>query len=375
MSDQTIRLMQLIKEGRTCNEICNELKISNKQLFNNLTNLRNKGLFYRRKYYENGDIIYRPITGIAELKKHHKGFENDIITSNNTESLKCILISDLHLGNSLERPDLIKRVYEYCAKNDIHIIFCCGDMIDGAYNKFEQNIESIFEQIEHFIKDYPFDKNILTFGVGGDHDFSALYAGGQDLVEIIKNYRHDIIIGGYNNAFVNIKNDKIHLYHHHPNGEMICSNASITAHGHPHNFKTSFTNNLQIVAPALSGLSDSIPTAVEMTLDFEKGLIRNVHLKQIFFAGKPCILNEINYQIPKRKVEGPIKNEEAMPQKKVVLDQQKEESIVEQTIDGTSEIRPEQPPQKKKEKVLTRTQQPSKKLNALEKFKKKYGYQ
>ena len=50
MSDQTVKLIKLIKEGKTCNDICGILGISNKQLFNNLTNLRNKGFFLKRKY-------------------------------------------------------------------------------------------------------------------------------------------------------------------------------------------------------------------------------------------------------------------------------------------------------------------------------------
>lgn len=72
MSEQTKKLMELINEGKTCNEICAILKISNKQLYNNLTNLRNKGLIYRRKYYQNGVIVYKPIHTIPDLKNSNK---------------------------------------------------------------------------------------------------------------------------------------------------------------------------------------------------------------------------------------------------------------------------------------------------------------
>ena len=43
MSYQTKKLLRLINEGKTCNEICEILHITNKQLYIKLTNLRNKG--------------------------------------------------------------------------------------------------------------------------------------------------------------------------------------------------------------------------------------------------------------------------------------------------------------------------------------------
>ena len=41
MSDKSLELINLIRQGKTCNEITSILNISNKQLFTYLTNLRN----------------------------------------------------------------------------------------------------------------------------------------------------------------------------------------------------------------------------------------------------------------------------------------------------------------------------------------------
>ena len=62
----------------------------------------------------------------------------------------------------------------YCIKNDIHIILCGGDLIDGSFSKGSQKISDLYQQIDYFIKNYPHDDSILTFGVAGDHDLSAL---------------------------------------------------------------------------------------------------------------------------------------------------------------------------------------------------------
>ena len=202
MSEQTIKLIELINEGKTCNEICHILNISNKQLYNNLTILQNKGFYYKRKYYSNGAIVYEPIKSIKKINEFYTSNESSIITDSNELELKVLLISDLHYGNEFERNDLVDRAFNYCIKNDIHIIFLCGDMIDGTFSHVEQDISNVYEQIEHFVKDYPFDKNILTFSVGGNHDENGLRKSGQNIIEILRNYRHDIIISSYNNFFI-----------------------------------------------------------------------------------------------------------------------------------------------------------------------------
>ena len=43
MSETTLKLLELIKEGKKLNEICTELNKTPKQIFNHLTLLKNKG--------------------------------------------------------------------------------------------------------------------------------------------------------------------------------------------------------------------------------------------------------------------------------------------------------------------------------------------
>ncbi len=316
MSEQTIQLLHLLKEGKTCNEICSILGLSNKQLFNNLTNLKNKGFLVKTKYYANGIISYQNAKTVNAINHVQSQRNLNIITSREETEFKSLLISDLHFGNRLERLDLLDKAFEYCINNGIHIIFCCGDLIDGTLLQENQNIKDTYMQIEHFVKHYPFDKNILTFGVAGNHDISALRDNGQNIVEILKNYRHDIIIGSYNNTIVNIKNDKILLYHNIIGGKIILPDAPIILHGHPHKYGIDIQeeSTLQILVPSLSDINHSLPTAVEMNLQFKKGYIELVYLKQIFFESKNYILSEIKYDLLKNR-NVPIRsidNEEAM---------------------------------------------------------------
>lgn len=301
MSEQTIKLIELINEGKTCNEICHILNISNKQLYNNLTILQNKGFYYKRKYYSNGAIVYEPITSIKKINEFYISNESSIITDPNELELKVLLISDLHYGNEFERNDLVDRAFNYCIKNDIHIIFLCGDMIDGTFSCVEQDISNVYEQIEHFVKDYPFDKNILTFSVGGNHDENGLRKSGQNIIEILRNYRHDIIISSYNNFFIDIKNDQIQLFHIAHKSKLIKSKSSIVLYGHCHKYSCEQEKSkiLHIYVPSLSDLNfnQPMPTAIQMTLQFDKGYIYDTYLNQIYFGNEDYILNEIKFNL------------------------------------------------------------------------------
>lgn len=358
MDEQTLKLLQYIKEGKTCNEICVGLNISNNELYEHLNNLKNKGFFFKRKYYGNGTITYKTIRDLSGINKLKKSAFNSIITEHKDEQMRCLVISDLHFGNSLESIELLNRAYNYCVKNGIHIVLCCGDMIDGTFSKVEQNIEDIYTQIEHFIKDYPFDKNVLTFGVAGDHDYSGLCEGGQDITEAVRNYRHDIIIGDYNNSVINIKSDSITLHHHILGGTYFNYVSPIVFNGHLHKYKINMqTNHLNVCVPSLSLINESLPTAVDVVLNFNKGYISLANFKQIYFGDKDYVLNETEYDLLKnRKVEfGPIYNEMPIRQ----------ENLISEEVKETVDLQPETT--ESSEKILTK--KANKSLSQIDKFK------
>lgn len=276
---------------------------------------------------KNGAIVYKPIFEYNDIREFKINTEATIITQRKQRDIKILAFSDLHFGNKKERLDLLDRAYNYCIKKGINIIFCCGDMIDGSVGKDigEKNIENIYEQIEYFIKNYPFDKNILTFGVGGNHDISALCQGNQDFIEIIKNYRHDVIIPAYHKSYINIKNDKILLHHkiNYESSDFIEKDIPLVLKGHRHKYLTKMTekNNLNVCIPSLSDIdvnnNHSLPTAVELNLNFDKGYIHFVNLKQIYFGTDDFILSEVEYDLLKdRDIDVKnIKNEENMKKK------------------------------------------------------------
>lgn len=293
------RLLELIKSGNNNNEICTILSITPQQLYSILLDLKNNGMTIFRKYYSDGSIKYRKAHSFPELRKATR-LEQDkaIITNPKENNLKILIISDLHFGNELERLDLIDRAYDYCINNGIHIILSGGDLIDGSFSNGNQKISDLYEQIEFFLKNYPYDKSILTFSVAGDHDLSAFRSDSLNIIEACNNFRHDIVFGGYNNTGINVKNDQILLYHHINNGAMRDTGAPIILHGHHHKYKTSMKGNLlDVTIPSLSNINQPMPSVLELDLDFYKGYISNAVIKQVYFGNQDIILGESSFDL------------------------------------------------------------------------------
>ncbi len=288
-------LIEMIEKGKTTTEICKSLKIDNKRLSQMLTELKYMGSFIpKRNYHENGQI------GYTQSKKEEIYGDKEIIT--NSRNLRILAISDLHIGNELERPDLLYRAFNYCAKEGIHLIMCCGDILDGTYTAGEQNIPDVYKQLNKFLNTYPKDDNILTFAVGGDHDESVLNNYGLDIIPACYHYRPDIVIGDYRNVSINIANDKLHLYHKGNKNKIDKDNPSIVLRGHSHIFKTGIhSNRLHITVPTLSGITKALPSALDLNLSLNKnGKFQEAIIEHIYFGDKDMILGYQTFKIPNK---------------------------------------------------------------------------
>ncbi len=313
--DLTAKLFELVKKRKTNREICETLHIDSSQLYSMLLNLRNNGMFISRRYYSDGSILYRPATNFAEIKKMSI-YEQDrtIITDPKEDFIKSVVFADPHFGNELEGKALLDKMFNYCIKNGIHIVLCGGDLIDGAYTKGTQTIPELYKQIEYFIKNYPSDKSILTFSVGGDHDLSAIAAEGLSIMEACNNLRHDIIIGGYNNCGINIQNDQILLTHHIDGGYHRSTSAPLILHGHLHSYKTYFKDNsLNITIPSLSSINQPMPTILEIGINLNKGFFETSYVKQIYLGEQDIVLGEFTYDLSANRTlpSEPLKNTES----------------------------------------------------------------
>lgn len=296
MSEITKKILTLIDMGMTVNEISEITKLSPKQIYNLLNMIGSKGFEFNRKYYYSGDIVYVPKKSFVESK----GKGVDIITATSDANFEALLISDLHIGSVLERIDLLNKIYDYCAKEGIHIIICGGDIIDGMYGKYPKLHDNIGDQIDYMLKNYPFDKSILNFTVLGDHDYDAMKKYGQNLSRVLESYRHDIVPLGYCEGQINIKNDKIFVRHPSDNFDevnMTEIHRVLTLDGHSHKMKMKTSSDVTTInIPTLSGMvcdtEAQIPSAIKMNLEFNNGVIWHGTFSQLIINQKVERINE-----------------------------------------------------------------------------------
>lgn len=310
MSETNKKIIDMILNNASANEISMATGLSNKQLFYRLNMLRTKGYNFSRKYYYDGEITYKLQKGFVEEK------EISLITRPQDPEIQVVFISDLHLSNKKDRADLLNQAYEFCAKKGIHIIINGGDIIDGFLgNKKQKKFDDIEEQIDYALKVYPYDKNILNFTCLGNHEYDILEKTGQNFETILLAKRHDIIPLGYGIGKLNIKNDQIIVKHPKtPVSNIIDDSDKLKLIGHYHHSKTSIQRNvLSLFLPSLSNISNNnlMPGFITATFRFKNGFLFNVSLNHYtFFAKRIYKVNESFFELARKKDINNPKNKE-----------------------------------------------------------------
>lgn len=291
----TTNIINLINLGKTNREICEKLNIDYKTLYFELKKVKNCKRNYDREYFYDGKIISKG----NQKNKYGKGNTLNIGYNN---TLRFLVISDLHYGNSLENVEAVNRAFNYAKKRKINIILACGDFIDGAFSKGKQIIERYFKQFEHFALDYPYDKDIITFGVGGNHDYSVKFIDEFDFIKFCSMYRDDIIIDNYANSFLNIGKETIQMHHEIKGFPKIESSSKIILNGHIHKYdikQVKDNHSLNIYIPTISNLIQTVPEALEIELSLNNEIIENINIKEICFGNRDIILSEKEFYFNK----------------------------------------------------------------------------
>lgn len=290
LSELTLKIINLVNSGKCNKEICNELNIDYKTLYFELNKVKKIKRTYDREYFVDGTIIGKEIT--SNNKKNY------FLNIGDMNELKFLVISDLHFGNSLENIDAVNRAFNYAKINGINIILACGDFIDGSFSKGKQIVERFFKQFEHFALDYPYDKYITTFGVGGNHDYSIKLKDDLDFIKFCKMYRDDVVVNNYANNILDIGKEKIQMSHEIKGFNKLISSSKIVLNGHKHRYTINYVKDreyLNIYVPTLSNLIQTVPEALELDLSFENDIIVNANVKEICFGNKDIILSENDF--------------------------------------------------------------------------------
>ena len=128
-------------------------------------------------------------------------------------------------------------------------------------------------QVKLFLNEFPYDNDILVFGIGGDHDESIYKEDYLDPLKVITKTRHNIVLPSYFHAKFNIKNCTIVLRHKNTKQRIYpndLKNYQLLIKGHSHGFIFAAHNKYStIIIPTTSRLhSHGIEGYVELTLFF-----------------------------------------------------------------------------------------------------------
>ena len=165
MTELQLKILQYMQSCTSIETICNNLKISEKQLYYYLSLMKNLGVLFDFEYGCDGKKFLK----FANSGSITNTSPQLIINNNNSKFIKTIAIADLHVGNNQSCLKKLDYLFDYAVKNNINIILILGDVLNGQYQKSSENLNNE-EQINYFIDNYPYDKSINTIGIIGNHE-------------------------------------------------------------------------------------------------------------------------------------------------------------------------------------------------------------
>ena len=285
MSELNKQIIYLLFKNKNICQIAEKLNITEKEVYQNIKEILSFGKKIKPVYYYDSSIRYEK--GVEEPNKV------EIKLHNNDKAFRCLVVSDLHIGNKNSNIYLLDEVYEYAAKNGIRNILNCGDLIEGVYTSGTKSIKSVEEQIQTIIDKHPYDKNINVFAVLGNHDFHSYYYDNVDVGKIISDNRYDIKCFGYGKGIVKIAKDNVLLSHKigKKNMPIINDNYKVQLIGHGHEMKTKAYDTFKLCVPTLSNVTTdsqikSIPGFIDLRIDLEKEHFEFIEAKHLIVGNE-----------------------------------------------------------------------------------------
>ena len=195
-------------------------------------------------------IDYNVILSIIYSKQLHFRLEPCQLKINDK---KILFISDTHYGSIYDNMDYANYVFDYAKGNGINTILHGGDVLDGGVNSKDGFVPK--KEAEYFIENYPFDKDIITHAILGNHDYMAAYSSHK--VRKILNSRDDIDIMGFKKIYFSWNDSNFGLQHEVKKYRLCFPtfDEEICFKGHSHYYHTKyFDGKDEVYIPSLSDI-------------------------------------------------------------------------------------------------------------------------
>ena len=304
MTKRKEKIFNLISENKTPEEIIKKLKITNDILKQEIESLKLDGHNIIRQFYYNGKQKYVLQKSVPDNITHILGVPKNGI-------FRALATSDYHIGSKKQNIQYINRVYEFASDNDIHLIFNCGDMIEGIMNtNFHQ---THYEQIEYFLENHPYDENIISFISLGNHDADLIRTEGLDLHKIINQNRNDLVSLGYGPSTIGIYNNDILMCHIASEIKEESAKLKLTGHGHRYHLDIDYGQPTLYVPTASNNIYDNYPPGfVDMWFNLKDGVFTKGTFYLYLFLNRKNMIrasyNKYNYETSYREKQKTLNN-------------------------------------------------------------------
>ena len=134
---------------------------------------------------------------------------NKLLCKTSISNKKILINSDSHYCSIYENMNYTYGMFDFAAANGFNVILNGGDIIEGDVKP--RNDLNVIQQAEYFINEYPFDENIKTYALLGNHDYRAINK--HPFVKGILSSRDDINILDLKKSFINWDGNIISLQH------------------------------------------------------------------------------------------------------------------------------------------------------------------
>lgn len=151
------------------------------------------------------DTLYAQ--NMKTLTGSENGGEIDLSDLMVGDTITIGIVSDTHMGSKHFAKGALETFYDYAIDQGVTTFYHVGDLTDGWYTNrptsiFDQYAVGFQQQLDDVVENYPYRKDVVTYFLGGNHDFTHTRNGGAVLGEVVSHYRDDMIYLGHNFAKV-----------------------------------------------------------------------------------------------------------------------------------------------------------------------------
>ena len=307
MVEKNAKILRLIDEGLSIQEIRKKMDIEYTELNTRLRQIQTAGYEFYKTYMNNGKIMYSLKRDFDFIPSMNQTILQPISDGKNN-GFHFIAAADTHYGHVDDSMDMMHMLYSYANANNIHSFVLVGDIIEGDFiNKKYLRNKTVPLQLRYMLKNYPYDDYITNYILFGNHDQHSLINNGLNIMNVLCEKRYDFVGLGYGFHTLKIKNFKINLYHCLCGGENFLDEprAPLNLYGHSHNSKMEISDDLSIHLPTCSnvipGNDASHPERINVgALDINlKSNRKFLEIKELGFESKVKVLNTITYRLDK----------------------------------------------------------------------------